>query len=32
MTPVMHPSVRAEALHMLGCALAEILWFYGSPA
>lgn len=30
--PVVHPAVRAPALHTLGCALAEIHWFYGSPA
>ncbi len=29
---VVHPTVRAHALRMLGSALAEIHWFYGRPS
>jgi hypothetical protein len=29
---VTHPAVRDDALHALGSALAELHWFYGSPA
>ena len=29
--PVVHPAVQGDALRLLGRALAEVHWFYGSP-